>query len=158
MAKILKILTLPHQEAKLRQISRDIDPLELTQPKFKALLVNMARTMVAKDGIGLAAPQIGETIRLVVINFKDKPIWMINPEIIKKSTTKFADQEGCLSIPGYYAKVKRHKSLTCKFLDHEGKTVLVEATGLLARAIQHEIDHLDGILFIDRMEKPNAKD
>ncbi|MEI8361046.1 MAG: peptide deformylase [bacterium] len=155
MAKVLKILTLPHYETELRQISKPIALEDLSKTLFRQLLANMARTMIKKDGIGLAAPQIGQFLRLAVINTKTGPIWLINPEIIKKSTSTVIDEEGCLSIPGYYAKVKRHKEITCKFMDHQGLEAKIEASGLLARAIQHEIDHLDGILFIDRMEKKN---
>jgi peptide deformylase len=90
---------------------------------------------------------------MAIINTKAGPVCLINPEIIKKSLTKVIDEEGCLSIPGYYAKVNRYKSLTCKFTSHTGIESKIEATGLLARAIQHELDHLDGVLFIDRMEK-----
>lgn len=153
MAKILKILKLPKDEANLRQISTIIEPKELTSNKFKVLIDNMIRTMIAKDGVGLAAPQIGQFIRMAVINTKEGPVCLINPEIIKRSITSVVDEEGCLSIPGYYAKVSRHKSVTCKFTNHAGLESRIEATGLLARAIQHELDHLDGILFIDKMEK-----
>lgn len=158
MAKILKILKLPNDEAKLRQLSVPIDSADLLTPKFKVLLDNMVRTMIAKDGIGLAAPQIGQFVRLAVINTKSGPVCLINPEITKKSLTKVLDEEGCLSIPGYYAKVSRYKSVTCKFTSHTGQESKIEASGLLARAIQHELDHLNGVLFIDKMEKkPDVK-
>lgn len=134
----------------LRKKSVKINPKEITTEKFQELLLDMTKTMKEKDGIGLAAPQIGKNIRLIVINTKDGVICMVNPKITKKSLRKEWDEEGCLSVPGTFGQVKRCKKITCKYLDKKGKEQTIEGEGLLARVLQHEIDHLDGILFIDK--------
>ena len=115
----------------------------------------MSETMLKKDGAGLAAPQIGQNIRVIVINKNEKGMPLINPEITKKSWAKEIDQEGCLSVLNakgeiYYLPVSRHKKVSCTYFDEKGKKKKIEAEGLLARVIQHEVDHLNGILFIDR--------
>jgi peptide deformylase len=109
--------------------------------------------MIQEDGIGIAAPQVGESIRLVIINQKDKPLIMINPRIITKSIRTEIAEEGCLSVPGVFGMVKRAKKIKATALDASGKQYVLKAEGLLARVIQHEVDHLNGILFIDKMIK-----
>lgn len=148
MAKILKIVKNP--DPILRKISEEIDLKEINSKKMNELCLNMAETMIKKDGIGLAAPQIGKNIRAVVINTKEGPVFMINPKVKNKSLTKEWGEEGCLSVPGVFGQVKRHKGLTCVFYGIKGEKEQMKAKGLLARVIQHEIDHLDGILFIDK--------
>lgn len=111
---------------------------------------DMAQTMKDNDGIGLAAPQIGKTIRLIVVSTNDGPLAMFNPELLKKSLLKEWGEEGCLSIPQTFGDVKRHKSVRCSFIDAEGNKRSIDAKGLLARVIQHEIDHINGVLFIDK--------
>lgn len=106
--------------------------------------------MARSDGVGLAAPQIGQNIALAVINSKDGAFCLINPKIIKKSWARELGQEGCLSVPGIFGKVRRHKKITLIYLDREGKKIKLTAQGLMARVLQHEIDHLNGILFIDK--------
>jgi peptide deformylase len=154
MAKILKIRTLPKYAKELRQSSAVISATEIASKEFERLLTDMVRTMQVKDGVGLAAPQIGKAVRAVIINTKDGPLCMINPSISKKSLGKEVGEEGCLSIPNIFGQVKRNKTLCCEFLDTKGMKKKIEARGLMARAIQHELDHLDGILFIDRLEPP----
>jgi peptide deformylase len=110
----------------------------------------MKETMLKKDGVGLAAPQIGKNKRIITVNTKDGVIAMINPRILNKSFLKEWDEEGCLSVPGIYGKVKRSKKLKCEFFDMDKKKNIISAQGFFARIIQHEIDHLDGILFIDK--------
>jgi len=110
----------------------------------------MKKLMLESDGVGLAAPQIGKNIRLCVINAKEGPICLINPKITKKSWTKEWGEEGCLSIPNVFGQVKRHKKITCQYFNLSGKVLKLSAEGLLARVIQHEVDHLDGVLFIDK--------
>lgn len=134
----------------LRQISAKVTEKELESKETQALLLDMAKTMHEKDGVGLAAPQIGLNKRLIAVNTKDGAICLINPEITKKSLLKEYGEEGCLSVPGYFGQVKRHKKVICKYMDSDGKNKKITASGLLARVIQHEIDHLDGILFIDK--------
>lgn len=145
---ILKIVINPHDI--LRQIASPIDPQDLHTKHFQQLITDMTETMIERDGVGLAAPQIGQSIRLIIVNTKTGPLAMINPDVYKKSLTKEWDEEGCLSLPHIFGKVKRHKSLRCRFIDAQGQNRQIEAKGLLARVIQHEVDHLDGILFIDK--------
>lgn len=112
--------------------------------------------MLVKDGAGLAAPQIGKNIRVVVINHNNKTLFMINPKIIKKSWAKEIAEEGCLSVLNenneiIYGKVERSKKINCSYFNEKGKKIKLKTNKILARAIQHEIDHLDGILFIDKV-------
>lgn len=116
------------------------------------LLGNMADTMRAEQGVGLAAPQVGIPKRVMIVEVDDKLIEFINPVIVRRSGKQYGE-EGCLSIPGEYKNVIRSDELEVKALDRTGKEFSVTATGLLARVIEHEIDHLDGILFVDRVEE-----
>jgi len=148
MPKILDIITHPNKN--LRQACTEIDLKTINDPSFKSFLSNMLETMLKKDGIGLAAPQVGKNIRLAVIKTKDGPLFLINPIITKKSLLKETAEEGCLSVPGVFGDVKRPKNITCSFVSQEGKLIDLRVTGFMARVFQHEIDHLDGILFIDK--------
>lgn len=114
------------------------------------LLEDMAETMYHADGAGLAAPQVGILRRLVIINIGTGLIKLINP-VIAEADGEQQELEGCLSIPGIYGRVKRPEKVLVKALDENGKPFDLEGTGLLARALCHEIDHLDGILFIDKV-------
>jgi peptide deformylase len=114
--------------------------------------------MYDAPGIGLAAIQIGVARRMLVLDVsKDdeekKPLVFINPEIVKSSDTRSVYEEGCLSIPDYYAEVERPAEITVRYLDRDGKEQTVDAVGLLATCLQHEIDHLNGVLFIDHISK-----
>jgi peptide deformylase len=134
----------------LRKRSREVSVID---NKIKMLLNDMIDTMYENDGVGLAAPQVGILKRVVTIDVDDGNIYrMINPKIIKSSGEQ-TDQEGCLSVPETKGMVKRPMNVTAVYTDEDGNEVTVEAEGLLARAICHEIDHLDGVLFIDRTEK-----
>lgn len=148
MSTSLKIITNPNSI--LRKKSIEIKKGDITSGKIKKLCLNMAKTMLNKDGVGLAAPQIGKNIRLCVVNTKEGSICLINPKITKKSWAREWGEEGCLSIPDIFGEVRRHKKIICKYFDNKGKEIKISAEGLLARVIQHEIDHLDGILFIDK--------
>lgn len=148
MGKVLEILANPDYH--LRRKSTPVEKGEILSEKMRQLCSDMAETMLERDGIGLAAPQVGENIRLAVINTKDGPIFLFNPKIIKKSLFKDWDEEGCLSVPMYFGEVKRNRSITCVFLNEKGESKKMRSSGLLARVTQHEIDHLDGILFIDK--------
>ncbi|RMG74377.1 MAG: peptide deformylase [Nitrospirae bacterium] len=122
---------------------------------LQTLIDNMIETMYAAPGIGLAANQVGELKRLIVIDTsgrenKDSLIVIINPEIVE-AEGRIDSEEGCLSVPGYVSTIKRHGRVFVRGLDREGNPVEIEADGLLARALQHEIDHLNGILFVDRL-------
>lgn len=121
----------------------------------------MLQTMYSEDGIGLAAPQVGIHKQIIVIDIEpDKPdhevMVLINPVIKKFGTDLTVCQEGCLSIPGVYLDVERPETIEVSFKDENGKMQTIEATGLLSRAIQHEIDHLNGVLFVDRVENELA--
>ncbi|MEC4684412.1 MAG: peptide deformylase [Nitrospirota bacterium] len=122
---------------------------------LQELIDDMIDTMYDAPGIGLAAPQVGESRRIIVvhINLKEEAhplIVLVNPEIVQVDG-KVVSEEGCLSVPGYVSNIERAGMVLVKGFDREGRPVEVEAEGLLSRALQHEIDHLDGILFVDRM-------
>lgn len=142
----------------LRQIRYENDPIlrkksrEITKidDRIKTLISDMAETMYENEGVGLAAPQVGVLRRVVVIDVGEGLLELINPEIIEKKGESI-DVEGCLSIPGRAGKVKRPEYVKVKYLDINGKEQFVEGEGLLARALCHEIDHLNGVLFIDKM-------
>jgi peptide deformylase len=119
-------------------------------PNILKLLDNMADTMRDAEGVGLAAPQIGISKCVVVIDVGEGLIELINPEIIAQEGEEI-DAEGCLSIPGVQGDVKRAAKVQVRAWDRNGKTITITGTGLLARALQHEIDHLSGILFVDKM-------
>lgn len=128
--------------------------------KLQRFLKDMAETMYAADGVGLAAPQVGVSKRIVVIDVGEGLIEMINPVIVKKEGSVIGG-EGCLSVPDYEGEVERAEYVECEFTDRNGKRMLLQADGLLAIAVQHELDHLDGVLFIDKaksiMPKPKEK-
>ncbi len=151
MPKLLPII--PYNNPQLRATNSKVALEELKKSEFKNLLEDMSHTMLKQDGAGLAAPQIGRNISLALINTKEGIIALINPVITKKSWNKETDQEGCLSVPGIYGQVKRHKKIICQYLDRDAKLQQINAEGLLARVIQHELDHLEGILFIDKTDK-----
>ncbi len=147
MSKLLKIITNPNPI--LRQKSVLVDTRDIKSPKFLELYNDMILTMVKKDGVGLAAPQIGTNIRLLAIHHNSKNVIIINPVITKKSWAKKTAEEGCLSVPNVFGDVSRHKKIICQYIDMNGNKQKIIAENMLARIIQHEIDHLDGILFID---------
>ncbi len=119
------------------------------------LVDDMVDTLEKSDGAGLAAPQIGVSLRVAVLWMPDEdPFAIINPEIIKRIGEREVE-EGCLSLPGYQGKVKRAVSVTVKCLDIEGRSLKIRAKELLAQALEHEIDHLNGVLFIDHLESPD---
>jgi len=122
--------------------------------KIKKLIVDMAQTMEKEGGVGLAAPQVGELKRVIVVRaaVKGKRVLvLINPKIKKKSGEKEIGPEGCLSFPGIFLEIKRAKEVVVEGLDYNGKKVRLKAKGFLARVFQHEIDHLNGILFFNRL-------
>jgi len=125
-------------------------PVKEVNKKIRELLDDMLDTMYEADGVGLAAPQVGILKRIVVIDVGEGPIELINPEKLEESGEQ-VHAEGCLSIPGIYGEVKRPERVVVKALDRDGKEQCIEATGMLAIAVCHEIDHLDGILFEDRV-------
>jgi len=116
------------------------------------LISDMIETMQRSGGVGLAAPQIGVSLRVIVLQMpEEEPFAIINPEIVKRSGEREV-AEGCLSLPGYQGEIKRSTSVTVKGLNQQGKIVRIKATGLMAQAMEHEIDHLNGILYIEHVE------
>ncbi len=147
------IITLP--DAKLRLISK---PIERVDADLNRFIDDMFETMYEAPGIGLAAIQVAEPIRLLVVDPAPKdaprePLALINPEILWSSDERRTYEEGCLSIPEYYEEVERPASVRVKYVDREGKAQEQLAEGLLATVLQHEIDHLNGVLFIDYLSK-----
>jgi len=133
-------------------------PVEKVNNEIRKLMDDMLQTMYAAPGIGLAAIQIGIPKRVVVMDLsKDKekkdPFYLVNPEIVWKSENLVSYEEGCLSIPNQFAEIDRPEKCHVKFLDYFGKQQLIKADGLFSTCIQHEIDHLNGILFIDYLSK-----
>lgn len=131
----------------LRKKSRNVDKIN---ERILQLLDDMAETMYKENGVGLAAPQVGILKRVIVIDIGDGLIKLINPEIVEQEGEQ-QDEEGCLSVPEIIGEVKRPYKVKVKGINELGKEIEIEATGLLARAFCHEIDHLDGILFIDKV-------
>ena len=139
----------------LRQKS---ESLEKVDDELRRLLDDMLETMYSAPGIGLAAVQIGILKRLIVIdiskeNEKKNPLFLINPEIISKSKKTSIYEEGCLSLPGHFAEIERPAECQIKYIGYDGKKKEIKANGLLSTCIQHELDHLDGKLFIDYLSK-----
>ncbi|WP_455466142.1 peptide deformylase [Bartonella sp. B39] len=150
---IKPLVTLP--DPILRKVSQ---PVENIDSAIQELADDMLNTMYYAKGIGLAAIQIGIPLRMLVIDVSEKdtpknPLVIINPEILWLSNERNIHKEGCLSIPEYYAEVERPKRLCVRYQDREGKQTEIEADHLLATCLQHEIDHLNGCLFIDHISK-----
>ena len=150
---IRKILIEP--DPLLRKISVAVEKVD---SKIQQIMDDMLETMYDAPGIGLAAIQIGIPKRIIVIDLakegeKKNPLYIVNPQIVFKSDNEVTYEEGCLSIPGQFAKIQRPEKCTIKYLDYEGKEKEIKTEGLLATCIQHEIDHLNGILFIDYLSK-----
>ncbi len=147
------ILTEPNKL--LRQIS---EPVETVGEEERRLMDDMLDTMYAAPGIGLAAIQIGIPKRIIVMDIsknenKKKPMYFVNPVIKNKNPEKASYEEGCLSVPDQFAVIERPNACEVEYLDYQGKKQLLKAEGLLATCIQHEMDHLEGILFIDYLSK-----
>ena len=150
---IRKILTEP--DPFLRQQSLDV---EAVSDEIRSLMDDMLETMYNAPGIGLAAIQVGVPKNVIVMDLsrsdeKKNPLYFVNPKIIQNSDNNATYEEGCLSVPGQFAEINRPDKCKVKYLDYNGKEKILEAEGLLATCIQHEIDHLKGILFIDYLSK-----
>jgi peptide deformylase len=149
---VYQVLTTPNEILRTKAA-----PVKTINAGVIRLLDNMRDTLYAFDGVGLAAPQIGVSKRIIVVDIGDNLIELINPEIISREGEQ-TGTEGCLSVPGTVGIVKRYNQVTVKGLDREGKEIFYEGERLLARALQHEIDHLEGILFIDRASEVRKED
>jgi peptide deformylase len=148
---VLPILTAP--DPRLKLVAKRVDKVDA---KLRRLMDDMLDTMYQSIGIGLAAPQVGVPQRIIVIDVaregeKPKPMRIANPEIIWRSEETTVANEGCLSVPEHYADVSRAAAIRLRYLDHENEIREIDADGLLATCLQHEIDHLDGVLFVDHL-------
>ena len=133
----------------LRQKAKRVSAID---DSIQRLIDSMVETMQQANGVGLAAPQIGVPLRVVVLQMPgEEPIAIINPEIVKRAGEQEIT-EACLSVPGYAGEIKRSVSVTVKGRDRQGKAIRLKATGLMAQALEHELDHLNGILYIDHIE------
>ncbi len=133
-------------------LRKKAEPVERVTDEVRALAAEMIKTMYAEEGVGLAAPQVGKPLRMFVADSGEGAQVFINPQITGTSPDMVEMEEGCLSIPGFYEKVLRPESVRVQAQDESGKRRVVEASGYMARIIQHEYDHLDGVLFIDRID------
>lgn len=147
---LLEILRAPHPLLKTKA-----KPVEVVDDALRRLVADMFETMYKAPGIGLAAPQIGILQRLVVVDVADgderRPMVLVNPEIDWSSVEVATAEEGCLSLPNQFADVTRPEAVRVRYLDQQGEPRELAAEGLLARCVQHEIDHLDGVLFVDHL-------
>lgn len=152
-AKLMPILIFPNR--RLRKVAKPVNEIS---GKLDYLIASMFKTMYDAPGIGLAAPQVGISERIIVADCSGKdeeprPIAFLNPEVVDESSERISHEEGCLSLPGQFAEVTRPERVTISWLNLEGKRLKCEFGGLWSRCLQHEIDHLDGILFIDRISR-----
>ena len=149
---VLPIRTVP--DPVLRQKTRKVSSIDKS---VKKLIADMRETMHAEPGrVGLAAPQVGVSLRVTVIGLpEEEDIILINGEIVRRKGKRLVN-EGCLSIPGYVGELFRAETVTAKGLDIKGKEIRIKAEGLLAQALEHEIDHLNGVLYIDHLEGPES--
>ena len=148
---IREIITAPDPRLKI-----EARPVASVDADVRRLMDDMLETMYHAIGVGLAAPQVGEALRVIVIDIaregeKPQPMRIANPEILWRSEATMIANEGCLSLPEHYADVERPAEIRLRYLDHDNEVREIEAKGLLATCIQHEIDHLDGILFVDHI-------
>lgn len=152
---ILPVLRFPDE--RLRTVAK---PVAEVNDDIRKIVDDMFATMYDEKGVGLAATQVNIHQRIVVMDVSensDTPLTFINPEIIKKSEETFINEEGCLSVPGCYAKVTRHEQVTIKALDRDGKEFTLDGSELLSICIQHELDHLAGVLFVDYLSPLKRK-
>jgi peptide deformylase len=145
------IVTLPTPS--LRERSVEVDPAIIGTPDFQAYLDMMVETMKAGNGVGLAAPQVGRNERIIIVHTKHGPLPFVNPVIEKRSEATVVEEEGCLSVPGVWGNVERAKKVTVSALDRHARRVTFDCKGLEATIFQHEVDHLDGVLFLDKVKE-----
>lgn len=149
--EILKIIEYPNEI--LRKKTREVKASELKDPKTVRLILSMIETMKEAKGVGLAAPQVASNLRICVLDVNGEILALINPKIKSYSRKKDVFEEGCLSFPGKFFEVERPISIKMQAQNTQGEKIKMKADGFFARALQHEIDHLDGILIIDRAVK-----
>jgi peptide deformylase len=147
----LPIITAPDPRLKIKA-----QPVPEVDDKIRRLMDDMLETMYAAIGVGLAAPQVGQSSRVIVLDIardgeKPQPMKLANPEILWRSRELTTGDEGCLSLPEHYAEVTRPATIRLRYLDYQNEIREIEASGLLSTCLQHEIDHLDGVLFVDHI-------
>ena len=147
-----------HPNPSLRERSRELSVDEITDPEFQKYLDELTETMLKADGVGIASPQVGKNVRAIVVNTVQGPECFINPEILKKSDVFVESEEGCLSVPGKFGWVERHQRVRVRALNRHGRRVELNVKNFPATIFQHEIDHLDGILFIDKAKNIVERD
>ncbi len=143
----MKNKTIKYYHPVLRRKANNVD----VNKETRNLIERMKEILLEEDGVGLAAPQIGESKRIIIINSGKEMVAFINPEIIEMSEDKMINKEGCLSVPGIWLDVSRSRNVKVKALNEEGEDIEIEAGEVLAIILQHEIDHLNGVLFFDRV-------
>ncbi|MCP5373152.1 MAG: peptide deformylase [Hyphomicrobiales bacterium] len=154
---VLSIIVAPDPRLKV-----NADPVDKVDGEIRQLMDDMLETMHSANGIGLAAPQVGVAKRILVMDVArpdedPQPIRMANPEVVWESEEEVLAEEGCLSLPDQYAEVVRPQKVRVRYLDHENEIRELEADGLLAKCVQHEMDHLDGVLFVDHLSSLKRK-
>ena len=147
-----EIVTIGHDA--LRQKAESVPKIT---KRVQTLIKDMIETMYEADGVGLAAPQVGVGLRVIVIDVGEGPIAMVNPRIVDAQGSDI-DVEGCLSVPGVIGYVRRHAVITVEYMDEKGKNQRLMGEELLARAVQHELDHLDGVLFVDKLAEEKQQE
>jgi len=147
---VITIRVLP--DPVLRQKAKRVRTID---GSIRKLIADMVETMHAAPGVGLAAPQVGVPLRVIVLGMpEEEDIAIINPQIVRRTGERLVN-EGCLSVPGYVGEIKRAESVSAKGRDQNGKEIRIKADELLAQALEHEIDHLNGVLYIDHLESPD---
>jgi peptide deformylase len=149
---LLHIVTVSEDNPVLRRRAPRVGKVD---DSIRRLMDDMMETMIAAPGVGLAAPQVDVSLRVITIKVDNQLLHLANPEIVKQDGEQ-TGYKGCLSVPGMVGEVTRAEKVVCKAINRHGKQVRIKGSGLLARAIQHEIDHLDGILFTDRLTDPST--
>jgi len=158
MTPNMKLPLVCYPNPQLNEPSKKIDDVFAAQNRIRELCSDLIDTMEAEKGIGISAVQIGEPVRAAIIHTDadkslDEHLAIVNPKIFSASRELEEGEEGCLSIPGVFGRVLRHKKIKVRFTDLEGNEQKIKATGLFSRVLQHEIDHMDGVLFIERASK-----
>ncbi len=146
-----RLTLVPTETPGLHQASADVSPVEIVTAEFQMYLDSLIQTMIESDGVGIASPQIGRNIRAVVVQIAQGPECFMNPVITKRSEAMVESEEGCLSVPGQYGIVMRHKKVSVEALNRYGRRVSLDLKNFPAIVFQHEIDHVNGILFIDKV-------
>ncbi|MFH0928695.1 MAG: peptide deformylase [bacterium] len=147
----LTVITTPNDH--LRQKAAELKIEDIAKPETQRFIDDMIETMHTENGVGLAAPQVDKSLRIITTSHEGRAEAFVNPSLSKLSWSKVMSDEGCLSIPGVYGIVRRHRSARLTAFSREGKPISIKVSGVFAVILQHEIDHLDGILFTDKVVK-----